>query len=551
MRPTHGVLVGIFLIFMQARAMGAGLVASNEAKASIVFVQGTEYGTGFAILHRGPSSYFVTSAHLIDMDAYEANARLPDTDVAKRTASDWLTVFDPLDGRAYEARIIGKPSFVVDVLVFKVVGMSHKPRPLCLAEGLPESPPFAVASFADPVLQNPPVGRPFQEQRVVVDGSSSLPPVDDHEFQYSTFQEQGFSGAPIFDTASGAVVGVVRRAPRVPDPTTGELVVSQNTRYGVTIGALRDYIASLAKDDPVLGDLPVIDESDRTRIVPTLGDTGTLRLITFDWPNSSPNLSPVYAAYDSAIRRTIGARFGQQGASAIVDQPTVTYAIGKDLTTVPHLCRMQDGSQAGGVVALRREITPAGGMRTLQARVALVACNGHIEDWAQIAAVTMNGSGPSNGQVGAFVSQLSAALSVISGSNDERLRNFATEGVELADSELRGFYSVRHQGATTLISYSWAGGAAAASVHLYDDTPIISIETMSDDDLSRLTSDALDEALDHAGGTLIAELGGTGPNPGPQPTTLKAEDQCFYLYLRKLNNGNDFIKSANPKRDVL
>jgi Trypsin-like peptidase domain len=531
--------------------LAANAVAAEQAIRSLVLVQGAESGTGFAVLSRGPTSYFITSAHLLDFDVYRANALLPDDDQGKKSLSDWLTVYDPVDGATYPAEIVGEPDFATDVMVFKVVGMAHHPRPLCLASALPYDPSFAIASFTVPVLQNPPAGQSFAQQRFVVWGQSTIPHLaDSPEFQYATFQEQGFSGGPIFDTDTGAVIGMVRRAPLVRDPTTGNLVVSTNSRYGVTVDALLNYVGQLGKKDMALASIRVIVETDRSKLVPTLPPTGLLRLISFDQPLSDSSLSPVYAAYDAAIRRAIAARFGQPHASAVIDDPTAVFPIGKEIESISHLCRTSDGHMAAGVVALRREITASPGLRTLQSRVALVACNGHIIEARDLAPVQMNGGGPTDEQVQLFVRKLNDAFNAFAGANDERLSNFGVDGLPLSDSELRGFYQVSHKGAATLVSYSWAGGAAAQTSHVYQDTPVWSIESLSPADLLMLTPQSLDQALNRAGGALSGQLGGSSASDA-QPMTLEAADRCFYLSLRKLNNGYDFMPKQYVKRNVL
>lgn len=542
-------LVGLFLAC--ASSAVADAVAAQQAMRSIVLVQGSEYGTGFAILARGPVTYFMTSAHLLDADAYRQNALLPDNDEGKKTSADWLSVSDPIDGVTYSAQIVGDPDFVTDVMVFTVSNMAHQPRPLCLAAALPYDPPFAIASFSVQILQNPPAGVPFANQRFVVWGQSTTPPLaDTPEFQYATFQEQGFSGGPIFDTDTGAVFGIVRRAPLVRDPTTGSLVVSQNSRYGVSVNALRAYLEKLGAHEAALAKLPVIVEDDRANLVPTLRATGLLRLISFDQPLKGANLSPVYAAYDAAIRRDISSRFRQPHSSAVIDSQTAVFPIGKEITTIPHLCHMNDGGLAAGVVGLRREITAPRGPRTLQARVALIACNGHVIEAEDIAPTQMNGEGPADPQVQAFVAKLNEALTALSGGDDQRLSNFATDGLPLNDAELRGFFRVEHQGGTTLVSYSWAGGAAADLSHIYDDTQVRSIQTLTENDIVGLTSQLLDRALMRAGGALEARVGGTSAADAT-PATLKAADRCFYLSQRKQNNGYDFIPKQFVRSNVL
>lgn len=526
-------------------------VAAQEAIRSIALIQASEFGTGFSILSRGQTTYFVSAAHLLDYDAYRANQDLPQDDQGKKDASDWVTVYDPVDGASYPAQLVGEPDFATDLMVFKVTGMSHRSRPLCLSASLPDSPPFAIASFTVPTLLNPPLGAPFASQRFVDIGSSSTPQLPGSaEFQYASFQEQGFSGAPIFDRDTGAVIGVVRRVPLVPDPATGVPVPSHDTRYAVTVDALRVYLDKLSKVDAELADMRVIVMDDRTNPVPRLRPNRILRLVAFDQPHNGPTLSPVYAAYDSAIRRLIGQRFGQAQATAAVAPDTGVFPIGTDTSKIAHLCRLSDGTDAAGVVALRRELNATPHVRLLQARVALVGCNGDIIDARDLAAVPMNGNGPTNDQVHLFVTELNRALNQLAAGNDERLSNFAAEGVPLNDWELRGFYNVTHQGGQTLLTYSWGSGAAAqaSQIYRYSTYPVRSIEGLNDRDLSTLTPAALDTALNNAGGVLRASFEAAAAENSAQ---LKAADRCFYLWQRKTTHDTDVFPAQLKRSNIL
>lgn len=533
-------LVGCALLFIcpLARAAEASYqpdIAPSQAQASIVLVEGAEYGTAFTMLHRGNASYFLTSAHLLNMDAYQRNAALPQTD-AKKTAAEWLTVYDPYDGQAYAAEIIGQPDFEDDVIALRVIGMHHRPRPLCLADSLPVMPPFAIASFELHVLQDAPSGRPFARDVFKSDGTSSTPPLpDSNEFQYAAALEKGFSGGPIFDVESGAVFGIVRRSPYVVDPNTGKWIVSQETRQGVSIDAIRGYLARLAAADAVLHDHPSIAENDRTKLVPKL--TGALRLIAFDDPRGGANLSFVYRAYDAQIRDLIGTRFRHSNGSAFIDPDTAVYKIKTRTTSIPHICRMSNNEEASGVVALRREMSAGPGPRTLEARIALLSCAGRVIDSADIPASQLDGKGPSYAQIKAFVGNLGQALDTLAAGNDQRLANFAADGLPLADSELRGFYQVRHEQDATFISYSWAGGAALTASHLRDERRVLSIAGLTDTQLRTISSGALDSFLDRAGGSAPAAV--VQPDGSTSTVTLGTADRCAYLWRRK-NVGEPF-----------
>jgi len=548
-RPRPGMRRPIFLFILlalfvaPAKATAASYdIAVTQAQASIVFVEGAESGTGFTLRNRGSWTYVLTSAHLLEKDRYDANAASL-AGLSKKSAADWLTVYDPRDGKPYAAEIVGAPDFVNDFVVLKVNGMPKRPHTLCLASIVPANVPFAVSSFDVDVLDNPPFGNkltPFSSL-----GISTTPVrVGSNEFQYATAIEKGFSGGPIYDTDSGAVFGIVRRSPYVPDPTTGAIVVSANSHYGVSISAVATYVRSLEPIEPGLADLAPIDERDHRKIVPKL--SGAIRLIAFDNVRSGESLHPVFRAYDTQIRSLLGNRFGNATQSAEIDPETTVKPPDTSLTSIPHICQMKDGTDAAGVVALRRDLRDR--PRVLSARVALVACNGHIIDRSTIETSTMDENGPSDEQVRAFIAHLGAALDRLTNGNDERLANFAADGLPLANGESRAFFEVRHDGPNAYLTYAWAGGSAAAISVVARERALVALSGLSSDALQTLTAADLDRLLDSANAEIIAKFAAS--DGSTMSASLATNDRCTYLRRRKVNAAVDFV-SGPMKAEIL
>jgi hypothetical protein len=536
--------LSVLCVFTPVPSDATPEIAIPQAESSIVFVEGAESGTGFAIRNRGTSTYILTSAHLLDKDRYDANALSPDASLRKAT-TDWLTVYDTHIGKPYVAGIVGAPDFVDDFIVLKVEGMSERPRTMCLASLVPSNPRFAISSFDVDVLQDPPFGKrlvPFSSV-----GTSTTPlRADTNEFQYASAIEKGFSGGPIYDTDSGAVFGLVRRSPYVSDPTTNTMVVSSNSHYGVSISAIEAYLRMLARIEPDLADIPTIDESDRRKLVPNL--SGTLRLLAFDNIRSNNALHPVFRAYDGEIRTLLASRFGAPGLTAQIDPVTAVYPPDTPLTSIANICRMEDGSNAAGVVALRRVLSPGPGPRTVAARVGLVACNGHVIDRAILDDSSMTEHGPNDEQTQAFMKHLGAALDRLAGDNDQRLANFASDGLPLADAENRAFYALRQDAPTTYLTSGWTGGAGAAVSKIFDERPLLELSGISPQALTSLTAADLDRILDHSPAPLVAKLG--APGGTTTNVTLASNDRCAYLQRRKKNSSVDFI-SGLMKRETL
>lgn len=428
---------------------------------------------------------------------------------------------------------------------------------MCLAAGLPFAAPFIVSSFEVNVIQNPTGGVPFDNEHATLAGSEgTFPPVQNRPylFQYSAPEEVGFSGSPLVDSDTGAVFGMAEGGPMVVNATTGQTVVSTVTRIGVSTQAIRDAIDKAKVDDPALADFPVIVESDRTNMLPNLTLAGRrLRIIAFDQPLNGSNpkdLFAAYASYDSAIRRVIKEEFRQADASPILDRVTAVFPINTDIRRIPNLCLTADFQQAAGVIGIRRSLTSAPGTRQLESRVGLISCRGHVIDSADVANSQMGGAGPDPEQIAMYATNLRTALRALAGVDGTRLTNFAADGLPLGDGENRGFYSVRHKGSTTWLGYSWAEGEAADYSHLYVDQPINSIQTMSAQQLSGLSSETLDSALDHARGALAVKLGDTtGELPNVRPE-LRTADRCFYFW-RLFRKNNDEIPAAFDRKETI
>lgn len=547
-------LFAILCLSLGAKA-GAEEIATSQVEQATVMVQGAEVGTGFAILNRGDYTYLVTAAHLIDRDAYQADARLPKVQQKPNTA--WLTAYDPKDGSPHDAAILGSADFRSDVVVIRVQGLAHRPRAMCLAAHLPVAARFVVSSFQENIIQNPTSGKPFDNEHATLAGSEgTLPPVADRPFlfQYSAPEEVGFSGSPLVDVDTGAVFGVAQGSPMVVDPTNGATVVSRVMRYGVSIDSIRHAIDEAKADDPALDNLPVIVEDDRGNLLPNLTQSGRkLRIMVFDQPlnGADPkNLSPIYAWYDSAMRRVIKQAFHQADTSPTLDPVTAVYPIDTDIHRIRNLCLTSDFKFAVGVIGIRRTLTSLHGARTLESRVGLISCRGHVIDSTDLVPAAMNGGGPDGSQIAQYAASLSAALTTLAGPDGTRLQNFAADGLPLGDSESRGFYAVRHEGSTTSLGYGWADGEAADFSKLYADSPVTAIDTISQEQLNTLSPAELDDALDRAGGNLIVTYGAL-PAGFPAPLeALRSADRCVYFW-RLFKKGADELPTPPERKETI
>jgi hypothetical protein len=529
-------------------------IAAAQAQQSTILLQGAKLGTAFAILNRGPDTYFLTTAHLVDQDGYEADAKLPVGE--RKPDSTWLTLYDPEDGSPHDGSIVGA-DFATDIMVVKARGFAHRFRALCLAAHAPNGIPFLVSSFQDAIFDNVPSGRAFAASRYTVSGLTTFPLVPDSPyFQYSTPEEMGYSGSPIIDKDTGAVFGIAQGAPLVYDPETGQMKPSRTMNYGVPIQAIRQFLDSLQPSDPALFNLPVIDGDDRSDLLPNLTLRGNrLRLMVFDNPldpSDAHRLNSVYGWYDGAIRRVLKRRFRQVDSSAMVDPETAVYPVNSDIRRIKNLCLMSNLQPAVGVIGLRRTYSGDPGLRTLESRVGLISCSGHLIDSTDIASTTMNGGGPTSDQIQLYASHLDAALTSLGGTDGTRLRNFAADGLPLGDAERRGFYRVVHTGTVTALSYSWADGEAADYSNLFVDTPVASIAVLSPEALQTLTSSALDSVLSDVGGDVAVQYGDSSPTAAPMPRPeLRAADRCTYFWRMSQKDGNNGIPPDLERPEVL
>src|SRR5579884_2317183 len=119
-----GAFIAAALSMQQNRAAADQLidasVAAFQARSSVVFVHGAEWGTGFSIAQRANHTYILTAAHLIDADRYRTNATLPDGSFSKVGASEWLKIISPEDGVPLSGVLVGDPDFDRDVAVVRV-----------------------------------------------------------------------------------------------------------------------------------------------------------------------------------------------------------------------------------------------------------------------------------------------------------------------------------------------------------------------------------------------------------------------------------------------
>jgi hypothetical protein len=541
-KPSYsciGTAVVFSLLALSSGATGrtAGTNAAiSQVEQATVIVQGEgESGTGFAILNKGDYTYLLTAAHLIPQTAYQNDAEKPPDE--RKPATSWLTVYDPVDNSPHDASIVGAPDFLYDVVVLRVKDLAHRLRAMCLADGKPYAAPFLVSSFHEDVILSRALGGAFSGQAYTQTVSAStLPPGQQRPFlfQYGAFEEPGFSGAPIVDQDTGAVIGLVEGGPLVPDATTGQLVVSGSLRFGVSVDAILSVIRKVAADDAALAGLPVIVEGDRTKLLPNLtASSRLLRVVMFDQPTGSDSttMNGVYGNYNGAIKRVIDEAFTYAGASPTLNRKFAVYPLGKDVASIgDDLCSISESQRAIGVIGIRRTLTSAPGIRTLESRVGLISCSGRIIDSSDLTPSLMNGGGPDTEQIEQYANNLRTALKSLAGPDGNRLKNFAGDGLPLGDTESRGFYAVRHQGSATSIGHSWAEGAAAYYSHLFSDEPVSEIETLSPQQLGILTPQALDDALNRAGGSLRVQYGAPAPaSPTPLPV-LRTADRCAYFW---------------------
>jgi hypothetical protein len=556
-----------FLVCFSAMALtpqhgsAAPAISVDEGKRSIVLIQGSSFGTGFSFLQRGGTTYFITAAHLLDIDGYQRNAELS-AGPAKKDSSDWLTVYDPVDGAPHQGVIVGTPDFKDDILVVRVQGMRHRPRALCLETALPSTAPVFMATFALTVLQTPPIGRPFERQTESQLSGSNLTALDDNgmRVEFTSFLEKGYSGAPVIDQEAGAALAMVSQSPYSVN-SQGLLSVSEDTRYGVGIGEIRTYVERLSQADPQLVDASAqaLVETDRTQLDPSLvARGGQLRFVAFDEPLSGNEasgytMSPVFAEYDRELRKEFAMAFRQVDGSAVIAPGATVYPPNTDIRQIASdgdLCHLPNGQETAGIIGMRRELSPGPGERTLIARIALIDCGGHVIDSANITQVAFDTSKPIRPQVLYFVKQVGATLTTLDGPMGDRLANFAADGLPLSDAEMRGFYRVDQIGNQTYVNYSWANGASADKSKIFTQTAVNSISGVSSTTLRELNGQTLDALLDAAGGSLSAEVVNPVTN-AVQEAMLTAGDRCFYLRRRFEKQGSTDIDPRYERNEVL
>jgi hypothetical protein len=263
-------------------------------------------------------------------------------------------------------------------------------------------------------------------------------------------------------------------------------------------------------------------------------------------------MSPVYRAYDRALRNELSSSFGQADGSAAIDKSIIVYPPGTDIRKIAlndALCRMQNGDDAAGAIALRRELSPGPGKRTLSARIGLVDCQGYIIDSTNIAPAQLDTSQAMAPQVADFVRKVHAALRDLAGPGD-RLANFAADGLPLGDSEMRGFYRVDHLDKQTYINYAWANGASADKSKIFTQTAVESIDGVDAATLASLDERSMDALLTMAGGSLKAQIVSPTTNT-IQDASLVAYDRCTYLRRRFENKGNTYIDSKYERSEIL
>jgi hypothetical protein len=561
-----------------ASASGDVDVAELLSRQSTVLVQGSEFGTGFAFLNHGDSTYFLTVAHLLNKDVYVADARLPADQ--RKPAAAWFAIYDPVDGLPHSAEIVGRPDFLTDTVVLRARSdeFSHPFRALCLAQATPSiSINFDIASFSLLTITGQTVGQPFTSQQRVIHATDTITPlVGTAKLEYTAPAELGYSGSPLIDVQSGVVVGTVKESPYDINPETSQQELSTVTRDAVSIDAINAFIKSLAPLDPALGDVPQLNIELRSELLPSLHDGSDLKLLVFDNPGSAALNAPdgIFRQwYQQKVTSIIKNRFAfrdytggvitRAGALSPSYLPMSTSASGtppidiRDILNGSSPCDLRDPPAAGALGVLF-SYAKAPGLGSVSSGVYLISCTGHIVD-SRTFTVPMTYPQPSSDQIDQYLHAFDTALATLGGLHGERLVNFMMDGLPLANGEKRGFYSVR-PGAT--VGYAWADGMSADVSHLYVDRTVSVIDTLSIEEVQVLTSDQLDRVINRAGGRLAVTyepvnqsnlpppLSPASPDPNDAVPMLATADRCTY-FLRLAQKAADTQSSPPLRKETI